>query len=497
MVSFEYLLPHSVLNRRFFCILKEFILPEDLILIKKKLMFKPKTHIDFSKFVVPIKTYSENDKYLMVPRFWGLENIGKPKEKYGKVHKIDIQANFELREYQKEAYTAVETNVLKNGGSTLNVGCGYGKTALALYMTARLKTKTLIIVHTTVLLNQWIERIKQFIKSPKIGIIKGNVFDVEDKTHVIAMVQTLVSKTKNFTKADFKDFGFTIFDEVHHMSAPGFSNAFSVIGTRYLLGLTATPCREDGLQDIFLNNIGNIDFSDDSGGRIKGTVISNLISYSSDLYSEKKNWKGSPDMHKMLEQIISNNYRNMFINKLIKSILKEDKRQILVLSTRIKHLKDLKELFDKKSTSSHTSSLYIGGMKTEELEKASKANVLFATYQLVSEGTDIPTLNSIILTTPKKNVQQVIGRIMRGYTDLNPLIFDIIDDFGVFKNQSRIRKRFYKKNNYEIFSHKIINDAILDFDYTLSSCSKEYEDKKLINDSKKKETIFGFTSDDI
>ena len=87
----------------------------------------------------------------------------------------------------------------------------------------------------------------------------------------------------------------------------------------------------------------------------------------------------------------------------------------------------------------------------ESLEKSSKCDILFASYQLVSEGTDIPTLNTLIMTTPKKQIQQVVGRILRSKTKFTPLILDIVDSsFSVYKNQSFYRNRYYRKCNYSI-----------------------------------------------
>ena len=87
----------------------------------------------------------------------------------------------------------------------------------------------------------------------------------------------------------------------------------------------------------------------------------------------------------------------------------------------------------------------------ESLEKSSKCDILFASYQLVSEGTDIATLNTLIMTTPKKQIQQVVGRILRAKTKFTPLILDIVDSsFSVYKNQSFYRNRYYRKCNYSI-----------------------------------------------
>ena len=105
--------------------------------------------------------------------------------------------------------------------------------------------------------------------------------------------------------------------------------------------------------------------------------------------------------------------------------------------------------------------------EVESLEKSSKADILFASYQLVSEGTDIPTLNTLIMISPKKEVEQVVGRILRAKTNFTPLIIDITDNFSVYQNQSKYRKRLYKKCKYKIEEMYVYNT------------DKEYE---LIND---------------
>jgi len=86
--------------------------------------------------------------------------------------------------------------------------------------------------------------------------------------------------------------------------------------------------------------------------------------------------------------------------------------------------------------------------KKASLEESAKSDVLFATYQLVSEGTDIPTLNTLIMASPKKEVEQVVGRIQRAKTEHKPLVLDICDMFSVYINQGRHRERFYKKQDY-------------------------------------------------
>ena len=117
----------------------------------------------------------------------------------------------------------------------------------------------------------------------------------------------------------------------------------------------------------------------------------------------------------------------------------------------------------KNMISDYTTSLYIGGMTEKKLKEAEDAELIFSTYQMSSEGLDIPTLNTIVLSTSRKNIEQSVGRIMRkqdGY-DIEPLIIDIVDNLKQFKNQGNIRKRHYKKitneNNIITFKNNNLN----------------------------------------
>ena len=413
-------------------------------------------------FVVPISIFKETDDKILLPRFWGLYNIGEPnKYVFGECDKINLKCVFEPKKYQKPVIKKILVILKKDYGTTLSVHCGWGKTFAALYLSTKLNCKTLIIVHTKVLLKQWIERIEQFIPGARIGMIQGKNYEVEDKDFVIAMLQSIVSKSRKYTFKNFKSFGFTIFDECHHIAAPGFSKSMPVILSKYVLGLSATPKREDGLEDVFYSSIGQIGFLAKSSNKMAIDV--NIINYSSNLYREIRMWNRSLNLHKMLELIIENKKRNFFIVKLINKIMQTEGRQILVLSGRVNHLKVLKRITDiflkENNKKPITSSLYIGGLKSSELEEASKCNILFATYQLVSEGTDIPTLNALIMASPKKKIEQVSGRITRGKSTLKPVIYDICDNFSIYHSQSRHRHKFYDEQKYSKITYNMSDNT--------------------------------------
>jgi len=237
--------------------------------------------------------------------------------------------------------------------------------------------------------------------------------------------------------------------------------------------LSATPKRNDRLEDVFYWHLGSIGYMSKKGDR-NIEVIVKYVKYYSDLYKEKRRWNGAYDLHKMLEQIIENEARNEFIARQIKYLSNRD-RKLLVLSGRKSHLKFMKEKVDKlkfsKDTENNkllsdyfpknvckiiskynrdfiTTGYYIGGMKPSELEVSSRADVIFGTYQLISEGMDIPTLDTLIMMSPKKSIEQVVGRILRGKSKKTPLVIDMCDQFSVYINQGEFRARHYRVCNY-------------------------------------------------
>lgn len=446
----------SFISRKGYIIEKSSITDKQLSLIKKNLIVKPIIRNDFGGKPEKFTVYLENEKRICIPKFYGLNNIGKPKKIVEpKYKKIKINFNGSLKERQIEPYNVTIKGLREKGGGVLSIPCGWGKTVLGLKLICDLKVKTLVIVHKTFLLNQWKERINQFIPSAKIGLIKQSVVDVKDKDIVIGMLQSI--SMKEYSKDIFGEFGFVLVDEVHRISSKIFSRALPKTSTKYTLGLSATPYRDDGLSKIFYWYLGDMLYQKVQGGN-KSVIVKcyNFKSLHSKFKEVKNTWTKKVITPTMITNITEINTRNKFILDLIILILtkqeylkdqKLPKRQILVLSDRLNHLDCLKNMLDNKKICS--TGFYIGKMKEEQLDESSKKDVIFGTYPMASEGLDIQSLNTLILATPKSKITQSVGRIMRKESsDINPLIIDIIDDLSVFKNQGYKRRSFYKKKKY-------------------------------------------------
>ena len=91
----------------------------------------------------------------------------------------------------------------------------------------------------------------------------------------------------------------------------------------------------------------------------------------------------------------------------------------------------------------------MGGMKDSDLKKSENCSIILATYAMAAEALDIKTLTTLVLATPRTDVTQAVGRILRVKHE-RPLIIDIIDSHSVFKRQWQKRYSYYVKNKYKV-----------------------------------------------
>ena len=401
------------------------------------------------------KLFIENSEYICVPKYYGLKNFGKP-NKIIEFGGLNNNMNFlsKLKDYQIPCVEKIIKTCKEKGGGLLCVPCGFGKTVVALYIACALKSKTLVIVHKDFLLNQWKERIEQFTDA-KIGILQGKNIDIEGKDIVIGMLQS-ISQSK-YNKDLFNDFNFVIYDECHHTSAETFCKALKIVKTKYQLGLSATPTRKDGLTKVFKWYLGDIIYQVKRNNDTKLKVNRYLFNSKTEYYREIYNCVNKPCIASMINKITEFEERNKFIINIIKKIINND-RNILILSERRNHLIELKELI--KNELDIESGLYIGGMKSHDLDLSCENQIILATYQMASEGFDCKKLNTLIMISSKSDIVQSVGRILRKKHDVQPLIIDISDMFSIFKNQSYKRLKFYKKCEYDIETIKVTEGKI-------------------------------------
>lgn len=426
---------------------------------------------------MPIKEYSlyrENNNKIYLPRYYGLQRFGLPErdiidEDIIKCPRMVFKGD--LREEQLapvNAFLEAAEDKMKRGG-IISVPCAGGKTVMAIYCACMLGVKTLFISHKDFLGTQFQERAGMFAPTATVGEIKQNKVIVDDKDFVVASLQSIAMR--DYDPIIFKGFGLVIIDECHHMSAEVFSRALMKVNAPIMMGLSATLNRKDGLRKVFEWFLGKPVL------RIKKHKSDNHMEIREIQYidddpeykSIKRLWNGKINGVAMLNNICNYMPRTKCIVDIILEILEEDmNRKIIVLSERRTQLSDIEKLLGDKFSIGY----YVGGMTRKDLKISEDKDIILATYQMASEGMDIPALNTLIMASPITSIEQSIGRIQRQKEcdrTYIPLTIDIIDNFSTFKNKAATRHKYYMSKGY-----KIVNiDKRITYSFVEEECLSE------------------------
>ena len=375
---------------------------------------------------------------------------------------IDYQSNIELFDYQEEALT--EASLYRSG--VIVMPCGSGKTQTALELVARLGLRTLWLTHTYELLKQSMDRAKECFGIPETeyGTITNGKINV-GKALTFATVQTMA----NIDLDNYRDYwGCVIVDECHKaVGTPTklmmFYQVISSLNARYKYGLTATPERNDGLQKCMFALLGNKLCEIPDSVVKKNTVPIKVYQAYSKIYNPEMfdivRTDGTIDYTHLINNLCECEERNKDIAQLV-NMLNSTGKTCLVLSDRVSHLEALRRLVGEDYTLqiySMSGSEKARKARKECLEKLRKKDIrcLFATYPLAKEGLDIPTLDCVVLATPKKDRISVIqscgraGRRAEGKTE--GYVIDYVDtECDILFNYSKTRKAIYKSKKYSL-----------------------------------------------
>jgi superfamily II DNA or RNA helicase len=319
--------------------------------------------------------------------------------------------------------------------------------------------KTLIVVHNSFLKDQWIDRIKAFLPNARIGSLQGEDVEVEGKDIIIAMIQSL--SMKDYPKETFTGIGLTIIDECHHIASEVFVRAFPKITSKHMLGLSATPERKDGLMHVISWFLGPILYRSETNDTVDPSVRVEVYPFDPDDIEFNKiiyNNAGVMFTSLMINKLAEFEPRTKFLCELLGDVMEEaaGTRQVLVLSDRVEHCKAIYEgLGDPWKDQACILSRDVKA--DQRAEWCATKKILIATYTMCKEGFDVPTLNTLLIATPRPDMDQVIGRILRvekSKRTIHPLILDVVD--STFRRQFQERTALYKKRQYTIEMMKLV-----------------------------------------
>ena len=394
--------------------------------------------------------YRESPLKMYLPRYFGIGAYGPPEAvKIGAGEPIVLAFQGDMRDYQKDIVQKYLNHVGGGGGGLLDVDPGKGKTVMALYILAQLRRKTLVVVHKSFLMNQWIERIEQFLPGARVGRIQGQIVDIDDKDIVLGMLQSL--SMKEYPADMFDSFGLTVFDEVHHMGAEVFCQCMMKVTTLYTLGLSGTMQRKDGLTKVFKMFLGDVVHKEKAASEHR--VIVKAINYCVDdaAFNETEyDYRGNPKFSTMISRVCDYAHRSEFILRVLQRELAENpEQQVMILGHNKSLLTYLYKAIEHRGIADGSVGYYVGGMKEADLKASESRKVIIATYAMASEGLDIKTLTTLVMASPKTDVCQSVGRILR-VKHGRPLVIDIVDQQDIFRNQWYKRRAYYVKQNYDI-----------------------------------------------
>ena len=408
-----------------------------------------------AKTEVSFPVYRENANKIYIPRFFGEQRYGIPgKNDLSKGDNITVPFVKPIRDYQEKiiqvyfdhvASASSSAKAQGTGGGILEVPCGRGKTVMALKIISVLNKKTLILVHKEFLMNQWIERIAEFMPTARIGKIQGPTFDIDQKDIVIGMIQSLYDRP--FPTNAFTSFGLTIIDEVHRIGSEEFSKTLFKTITNYMLGISATVDRKDGLTNILHMFIGPKIYSEERKDEDIVEVRAIEYAHHNEEYNEVVyDYMGNVRHTTMISRISKFQPRCDFLVRVLTDLMRENSdKQIMVLS----QIRGLLTLIHEQLHTNYDVGFYVGGMKKEDLQATEEKQIVLATYAMAAEALDIKTLNTLVMVSPKTDIIQSVGRILRTRAE-GKLIIDIVDTHTVFQNQWKKRRAYYKKCGYGI-----------------------------------------------
>ena len=446
--------------------------------IKASLTVQPRKTSEYTESLpAPIRLFKETDDAIGVPMgWWNRNNSGKHAIKdlttegqpFGSCVSDAGVGWSDDPEWAEQL--AAKNAVLEHfasvdcGGGIIQAGCAFGKTVTALRIAYDLGQRTLVIVNKGFFTSQWTKRIQEFMPGARIGIVQQNKCEFEDRDIVIAMVHSLAQR--DYDPLLYHSFGLIITDECHRIGAPTWTDVIPQFKAKYRLGLSATPRRKDGAEDVFFEHIGPVVYKATGESvsplvkRIQSTIELKPVRYGSGAAVPVHKLKTSQVEKQISEDMVRN---TIYADQVLKAV--QAGRKVFVVSNFIEHLYVFQELLEQKldgaglggttidwvtgqrfvyrkqsGTDENGEPVYRecerseGGRRfkvrrkvgkryemvwksrqtTEaQLDAAESAQIILATKQMIEEGFDVQALDVLVPLIPPYDIEQMAGRVRR------------------------------------------------------------------------------------
>lgn len=423
-MSDNYLYSHAILGTHLYLPIDELRTPVSKL--RHKLVAKP----NYPE-LASVNMFDESrEGYFGIPRYYGIDLSKIKKLEYEISEGLECEHVFTSELWANQAPLFEEFVDLVESGHTgiiIKAATASGKTVLLLKFLSYLKRNALIIVPSTAVFKQWVNKICEHTaySSDDIGTAQADICDYKDKPITVGMIHSVC---KDKYGADFNNhFGVVIIDEIDRTGAEHFSRVVSLFSAKYRLGASAEIKRPDGMHIVFHNHMKGalITLDGDREEDLRPKILVhgytgagvNVPFWAEDI--PKTNRRGV-----ILSAIAKDKNRSdLLLSKIIQVAMSG--RRILVLSDRTKQLKYLY----KNTDSVHNAGLYIE--ETSDKDRKSiieNSSIIYSSYRMLSIGTDIPDLAGLVLATPQSRIKQAVGRILRSCEGKKrPIVIDVVD----------------------------------------------------------------------
>ena len=395
-----------------------------------------------------LELYRETDEWIEVPRHYKVPFKAPvpptlthlqalPPLQAGPLSKIEPRDEVQVE--------SVDALLADRTDKILALGCGKGKTFVSLYSAAKGKRyPILVVVHTNALLDQWRQRITDFlgIEPDDVGHIQGPIVRWRGYRVAVAMLHSLVQK--EYEDDFYKNWNLVIFDEVHRIGAKTFIQAASMFNAERW-GLSATLRRADGMDKAIHLHLGPVVYED---LRQPLEPVIYFVPTNIQVNMQRYVFRGGRvNLAQLMTTLADHPGRNKKIMHWLDKAV-ADNRTVLVLGERLSQLSSLCE----EMTSTTSKAIHVGSMSQEERRDALTKQVVFATQHLAKEGLDRPEFDTLFILIPfggDGRLQQSVGRILRtcpGKKEPKVLIFE--DDISIIKALGNKMRRNLKKMGY-------------------------------------------------
>jgi len=376
------------------------------------------------KYVYPYLIDQHNYIYLPFAYGYKITRIKRPDRQ--NFPELSLKFTGQLREGQTEVKKEAIKVLSKKGSVMISAYPGFGKTALSINISISIKFKTLVVVHRVVLINQWEDSLKKFCPDATIQKL-GSKSNKKDADYYIINAINVPKLGNDF----FSDIGTVIIDEAHLIMAEKLSQCMQNLQPRYLIGLTATPYRPDGLNILLELYFGSYKIMRKLYR--KHTVYKISTGFSPRIELTKT---GRINWNVILDEQANNVARNEIIIDILK---KHNDRNFMVLTKRISQAG---YLFERLKEEGEKVTTLIGSQQ----DFNSDARILIGTVGKIGVGFDHDKLNALLLASDvEEYFIQYLGRVFRT-KEVEPIIFDIVDKNGILEKHFNTRRKIYHEH---------------------------------------------------